>query len=160
MQASSCTTWYLVSVVSKGQLLLKRQAESRLHLSAQLDQENADPLPDMTCSCGSDAYDMGNRIRLIKLMMLLTGKLIMCQIMQTFPKVFVVDYGEQARWALHHHEVLYHRTDYMPGIGELWLRWRLRKWSGRVSVPVLFATSGMAARVARQRTQALLSRLA
>lgn len=43
----------------------------------------------------------------------------------------------QARWALHHHGIAYRRTSYTPGISELWLRWKLWSFLGRVTVPVL-----------------------
>mmetsp|Transcript_29381 Transcript_29381/g.74913 ORF Transcript_29381/g.74913 Transcript_29381/m.74913 type:complete len:254 (+) Transcript_29381:190-951(+) len=50
----------------------------------------------------------------------------------------------KARWALKHHGISYRTTPYQPVLGELWLRWRLGKWRGRVSVPVLFLSNGSA----------------
>ena len=44
---------------------------------------------------------------------------------------------EKARWALDHHRVPYDYTEHLPMIGELRLRSAARKWSGRVTVPLL-----------------------
>ncbi|KAG2494925.1 hypothetical protein HYH03_006860 [Edaphochlamys debaryana] len=44
----------------------------------------------------------------------------------------------KARFALKHHGVKYRTTPYVPGVGELALRWRLGIWRKKVSVPVLF----------------------
>ena len=44
---------------------------------------------------------------------------------------------EKARWALDHHRVPYDYTEHLPMIGELGLRIAARKWSGRVTVPLL-----------------------
>ena len=46
-------------------------------------------------------------------------------------------WSEKARWALDHSGIDYRETEYTPMLGEYWLRWRLRKFSGRVSVPAL-----------------------
>jgi len=46
-------------------------------------------------------------------------------------------WSEKARWALDHHGVGYRFREYTPMLGELELRLRLRKLSGRASVPVL-----------------------
>lgn len=51
-------------------------------------------------------------------------------------------WSEKARWALDVRRVPYERVLYAPLIGELGLRRRLGKWSGAVSVPVLFDDSG------------------
>lgn len=45
---------------------------------------------------------------------------------------------QRARWALDHHRVPYRLEPYVPLLGELGLRRRVARWSGRVSVPVLF----------------------
>ncbi len=47
-------------------------------------------------------------------------------------------WSEKARWALDHHQVPYREHAYQSPIGEPLLRLRLRKWHGKVSVPVLF----------------------
>jgi glutathione S-transferase len=47
-------------------------------------------------------------------------------------------YSERARWALDHHALGYALVPYTPMIGEPGLRLRLRRFSGRVTVPVLF----------------------
>ena len=47
-------------------------------------------------------------------------------------------WSEKARWALDHHGVAYRYREYVPMLGEPWLRLRLKQPSGRVTVPVLF----------------------
>jgi glutathione S-transferase len=44
---------------------------------------------------------------------------------------------ERARWALDHHHLTYGVSWHMPLVGEIGLRWRSRRWIGRVSVPLL-----------------------
>lgn len=44
---------------------------------------------------------------------------------------------QKARWALEYCGVEYRYSEYTPTLSEPALRWRLRQWSGRVSVPVL-----------------------
>ncbi len=51
-------------------------------------------------------------------------------------------WSERARWALSCRGVACDTRAYQPLIGEPELRWRLRKWTGPVSVPVLFTTDG------------------
>jgi glutathione S-transferase len=51
-------------------------------------------------------------------------------------------WSEKARWALEVRRVPYRKVTYAPLIGELGLRRRMGKWSGRVSVPVLFDDDG------------------
>lgn len=46
---------------------------------------------------------------------------------------------KKARWALEHCGLAYAYKEYTPTLSEPGLRWRLRQWMGRVSVPVLFA---------------------
>lgn len=46
---------------------------------------------------------------------------------------------KKARWALEHCELTYDYQEYTPTLSEPALRWRLKQWSGAVSVPVLFA---------------------
>ncbi len=48
----------------------------------------------------------------------------------------------KARWALKHHRIPYRTQPYLPVLGELLLRWRLWKWSGKVTVPVLLTSEG------------------
>jgi len=45
---------------------------------------------------------------------------------------------KKARWALEHCEIAYEYKEYMPTLSEPGLRLRLRQWSGKVSVPMLF----------------------
>ncbi|MBK9071478.1 MAG: glutathione S-transferase N-terminal domain-containing protein [Myxococcales bacterium] len=44
----------------------------------------------------------------------------------------------KAKWALQHHQLPFTYREYAPGIGAIGLRWRLRRRTGVVSVPVLF----------------------
>ena len=46
-------------------------------------------------------------------------------------------FSERARWALYVRGVDHKRRTYQPLLGEPELRWRLKRWSGNVSVPVL-----------------------
>jgi glutathione S-transferase len=48
-------------------------------------------------------------------------------------------WSERARWALEHHGIDYRSTRYTPMLGELGLRLRLGRFTGKVTVPVLFA---------------------
>ena len=48
-------------------------------------------------------------------------------------------WSKKARWALEHRGLAYAYEEYVPTLSEPRLRWRLRQWSGSVSVPVLFA---------------------
>jgi glutathione S-transferase len=52
-------------------------------------------------------------------------------------------WSEKARWALDHHKVPYRKTEYLPMLGEPLLRLRTRRFSGRVTVPILFAGDAM-----------------
>ncbi len=45
---------------------------------------------------------------------------------------------KKARWALEYCGLTYDYKEYTPTLSEPGLRWRLRQWSGTVSVPVLF----------------------
>jgi len=45
---------------------------------------------------------------------------------------------KKARWALEYAGLDYQYQEYIPTLSELKLRWRLRQWSGSISVPVLF----------------------
>jgi glutathione S-transferase len=51
-------------------------------------------------------------------------------------------WSEKARWALEVRRVPYRKVTYSPLLGEIALRRRMGKWSGRVSVPVLFDDDG------------------
>ena len=44
---------------------------------------------------------------------------------------------QKARWALEHCGIAHRYEEYVPTLGEPRLRWRMRQWSGIVSVPVL-----------------------
>ncbi len=48
---------------------------------------------------------------------------------------------QKARWALQVCGVDFAYREYTPTLSEPWLRWRMRQWSGPVSVPVLLAGS-------------------
>jgi glutathione S-transferase len=45
-------------------------------------------------------------------------------------------WSAKARWALAHHDVAYRKVSYVPMLGEPGLRWRMRRFTGRVTVPV------------------------
>ena len=45
---------------------------------------------------------------------------------------------KKARWALEYCGLAFDYEEYTPTLSELGLRWRMRQWSGKVSVPVLF----------------------
>jgi len=47
---------------------------------------------------------------------------------------------ERARWALDHHRIPYDFEEYAPVIGEIRLRFALRAFGGKVTVPVFFAS--------------------
>lgn len=59
--------------------------------------------------------------------------------MYTLIGLKVSPWSEKARWALDHHRIPYRKVEYLPLFGEPLLRLALRRPSGRVSVPVLFA---------------------
>lgn len=46
---------------------------------------------------------------------------------------------KKTRWALEHCGLAYEYEEYTPTLSEPGLRWRMRQWSGKVSVPVLLA---------------------
>jgi glutathione S-transferase len=61
------------------------------------------------------------------------------------PELFVLSYSpwsEKARWALDHHGIDYRAHAYMPMLHEPWLRLRLKKFRGRVSVPTFLSSAG------------------
>ena len=61
------------------------------------------------------------------------------------PELLSIPYSpwsEKARWALDARHVPYTGVTYAPLVGELGLRRKLGRWSGRVSVPVLFDDDG------------------
>ena len=48
-------------------------------------------------------------------------------------------WAKKARWALEFCQLAYDYKEYTPTLSEPGLRWRLKQWSGTVSVPVLFS---------------------
>ena len=58
--------------------------------------------------------------------------------MRTLVALPVSPWSEMARWALDHHRVSYAYEPYTPMLGEPLLRLRMRRFSGLVTVPVLF----------------------
>jgi glutathione S-transferase len=52
---------------------------------------------------------------------------------------------QRAKWALEARGISYHYTEYVPGLGEPMLRWRMRNLSGVAQVPVLFADGAVVA---------------
>lgn len=62
-------------------------------------------------------------------------------------RLVAIDYSpwsEKARWALDARRVPYREEAYLPMIGEPRLRLRLRRFTGKVTAPVLFASDGRA----------------
>jgi len=57
--------------------------------------------------------------------------------MLVFTAIPFSPWSEKARWALDHHRVAYREAPYTPLFGELKLRLRMHKLSGRITVPVL-----------------------
>jgi glutathione S-transferase len=51
-------------------------------------------------------------------------------------------WSQKARWALDHHGVAYEWVEHMPVLGEALLRLRARRWTGRVSAPLLLEDDG------------------
>jgi glutathione S-transferase len=49
---------------------------------------------------------------------------------------------EKARWALDHHRVEYRYAEHLPMLGEQLLRWKLRRSTGKVTVPALVTEAG------------------
>jgi glutathione S-transferase len=47
-------------------------------------------------------------------------------------------WSEKARWALDHHRIAYTYREYVPMLGELPLRIRAGRMSGKITVPILF----------------------
>ncbi|MBM4341813.1 MAG: glutathione S-transferase N-terminal domain-containing protein [Deltaproteobacteria bacterium] len=59
------------------------------------------------------------------------------------PALYQIHYSpwsEKARWALDARCVAYRKVEYLPMLGAPMLRARLGRWSGKVTVPVLFAS--------------------
>ena len=52
-------------------------------------------------------------------------------------------WSEKARWALDHHRITYGYAEYVPMLGELPLRIRAGKMSGKITVPILFDGDGV-----------------
>lgn len=50
-------------------------------------------------------------------------------------------WSKKARWALEQCGLVYSYREYTPTLSEPGLRWRLRQWTGSVSVPVLLANN-------------------
>lgn len=48
---------------------------------------------------------------------------------------------KKARWALEYCGIAYDYQEYTPTLSEPAIRWRLRQWSGRVSVPLLISNN-------------------
>ncbi|MFN7955209.1 MAG: glutathione S-transferase N-terminal domain-containing protein [bacterium] len=52
-------------------------------------------------------------------------------------------WSERARWALDHHHIQRRNVEYVPMVGEPYLRWKLGKLTGRVTVPVFVDEAGV-----------------
>ena len=60
-----------------------------------------------------------------------------------YPRLLLVGesfspWSKKARWGLEQCGLRYDYKEYIPTLSEPGLRWRMRQWSGKVSVPVLF----------------------
>lgn len=64
--------------------------------------------------------------------------------MNRFVAISYSPWSEKARWALDLRRVPYREEAYLPMLGELGLRVALRRFTGRVTVPVLFTDDGRA----------------
>jgi glutathione S-transferase len=60
----------------------------------------------------------------------------------TFVALPLSPWSEKARWALDHHDVPYVEKVYTPMLGAPILRWKLRRLRGRLTVPILFDSTG------------------
>lgn len=49
---------------------------------------------------------------------------------------------QKARWALEYCDVAHRYEEFVPTLSVPWLRWRMRRWSGRLSVPVARIAGG------------------
>jgi len=50
-------------------------------------------------------------------------------------------WSEKARWALDHHGIPYTECEYTPMLSEPGLRARLKKWRGKITIPILFTAT-------------------
>ncbi|MEO8876736.1 MAG: glutathione S-transferase [Polyangiaceae bacterium] len=57
--------------------------------------------------------------------------------MRTLYSIHHSPWSERARFALLHHEVDFREKEHVPLVGEIPLRFRTGKWSGKISVPLL-----------------------
>src|SRR4051812_15683513 len=64
--------------------------------------------------------------------------------MHRFVAIDYSPWSEKARWALDLRRVPYREEAYVPMLGELPLRLRLRRFTGPMTVPVLFTEDGRA----------------
>ncbi len=62
--------------------------------------------------------------------------------MRTLIHLSYSPWSEKARWALDHHGVHVERREHLPMLAEPWLRLRTRRFTGRVTVPVLVGDDG------------------
>lgn len=62
--------------------------------------------------------------------------------MDTLVALSYSPWSEKARWALDHHRIPYREEAHMPMLGEVLLRLRTRRVTGRITVPVLIGSSG------------------
>jgi len=63
--------------------------------------------------------------------------------MNQFISLSFSPWSEKARWALDHHRVARKNVEHVPMVGEPYLRWKLGKLTGRVTVPVLIDRDGV-----------------
>ena len=56
------------------------------------------------------------------------------------PELIALHYSpwsERARWSLDHHKIAYDYSEYVPLLGEVWLRMKLKNFTSKASVPAL-----------------------
>lgn len=52
-------------------------------------------------------------------------------------------WSERARWTLDHHKIPYRKTEHLPMVGELALRFKTKNFTGKTCVPVLISKDGI-----------------
>ena len=64
--------------------------------------------------------------------------------MKTLYSIQHSPWSERARWALLHHAIDFREQTHVPLIGEIPLRFKAKKWSGKISVPLFLDEAGAA----------------
>lgn len=64
--------------------------------------------------------------------------------MNTLVQIYYSPWSERARWALEFHGVPFRTAEHTPLVGEAFLRLKARRFTGKVSVPMLLSDDGTA----------------